>query len=151
MANKPLLQQRRVVNQFLLSSHMIPKQREMDGIVRNIYEAMEKEDHLSSTLLVLCGDHGMNDAGNHGGSSPGETSPALMYISPKFASFEQLHHHQPSISDVETFKYHQVVEQSDVTATLAALLGFPIPKNNLGVITPSFLSLWKDCKFGSQI
>ena len=40
---------------------MLPKQQEMDGIVRQIYEAMEKEPHLQSTLLVLCGDHGMND------------------------------------------------------------------------------------------
>ena len=55
----------------------------MDAIVRQIYEAIETEEFLKSTLLVLCGDHGMNDAGNHGGSSPGETSPALVFISPK--------------------------------------------------------------------
>ena len=50
---------------------MVPKQREMDDIVRMIYNAREEEEHLHKTLLVLCGDHGMNDGGNHGGSAPG--------------------------------------------------------------------------------
>ena len=62
---------------------MMPKQKEMDGIVEQIYQAMVTKPHLNSTLLVLLGDHGMNDAGNHGGSAPGETSPALVFISPE--------------------------------------------------------------------
>ena len=65
---------------------MIPKQREMDGIVKQLYKSLETIVHLDSTLLVVCGDHGMNDAGNHGGSAPGETSPALIFISPKLKS-----------------------------------------------------------------
>lgn len=121
---------------------MIPKQREMDSIVKDIYTAIERENHLSSTLLVLCGDHGMNDAGNHGGASPGETSAALMYISPKFKSFYQ---GNPRASSAGYFG-HEIIEQSDVAPTLAALLGFPIPQNSLGVITPSFLSFWKNRK-----
>ncbi|KMU92629.1 GPI ethanolamine phosphate transferase 2, partial [Coccidioides immitis H538.4] len=67
------------------SPYMIPKQREMDSIVKQIYTAMEKQDHLASTVLVLCGDHGMNDAGNHGGASPGETSAALTFYIPKIS------------------------------------------------------------------
>ena len=55
----------------------------MDSIVKTLYESMASISHLESTLLVLCGDHGMNDAGNHGASSPGETSPALVFLSPK--------------------------------------------------------------------
>lgn len=66
-----------------LSPNMFPKQREMDGIVEIIYEAMRSLPHLENTLLVLAGDHGMNSAGNHGGSAEGETSPALVFISPK--------------------------------------------------------------------
>src|SRR5690606_10794930 len=71
---------------ILTSPHMVAKQREMDGIIRQIYTAMESEEHLRSTLLVFCGDHGMNDAGNHGASSAGETSPALVFISPHLRS-----------------------------------------------------------------
>lgn len=119
---------------------MIPKQREMDGIVRQIYGAIEKEAHLNSTLLVLCGDHGMNDAGNHGGSGPGETSPALVFISPALRTIA------PGIQSPapfqENFRYHSFVEQSDIAPTLGGLLGFPVPKNNLGAFIHDFLPLW---------
>jgi len=119
---------------------MIPKQQEMDGIVGLIYEAMETEDFLQSTLLVLAGDHGMNDAGNHGGSGPGETSPALVFISPKLKSI-QAGVESPAPFQ-EDFRYHTFVEQSDISPTLGALLGFPVPRNNLGAIIPDFLPFW---------
>ncbi|XXH04428.1 hypothetical protein Hte_010843 [Hypoxylon texense] len=101
--------------------NMIPKQREMDGVVRTIYEALETQPHLRSTLLVFCGDHGMNDAGNHGASSPGETSPALVFVSPKLKSISKPL--KVPADFVEDFRYYRVVEQSDLAPTLAALLG----------------------------
>lgn len=122
---------------------MVPKQREMDGIVKNIYEALESKDHLKSTLLVLCGDHGMNDAGNHGGSAAGETSPALVFMSPKLKEISP-GTGCPSASPEDEFQYYSVVEQSDVAPTLAGLLGFPIPMNNLGVFIPELLHFWPD-------
>ncbi|KKZ64982.1 hypothetical protein EMCG_09108 [[Emmonsia] crescens] len=124
------------------SAHMIPKQKEMDLVVKEIYNAIESQEHLSSTLLVLCGDHGMNDAGNHGGASPGETSPALVFISPKIRQIQnQGASLEPPSAD---FKYYQSVEQSDIAPTLAGLLGFPIPLNSLGVFIPQFLPMWKN-------
>jgi ethanolaminephosphotransferase len=120
---------------------MSPKQKEMDDIVRDIYEAMEKEEHLGSTLLVLVGDHGMNDAGNHGGSAPGETSPALVFISPKIQSISS-GLSTPSEPPVDEFQYYTVIEQSDVAPTLAGLLGFPVPLNSLGVFIPDLLPFW---------
>ncbi|TGO49685.1 hypothetical protein BOTNAR_0421g00080 [Botryotinia narcissicola] len=127
------------------SPNMIPKQQEMDGIVRLIYENMEAQDYLSSTLLVLCGDHGMNDAGNHGGSAPGETSPALVFMSPKFKdlSHERQRLEVPAPFE-EEFQYYKTVEQSDIAPTLGALLGFPIPKNNLGAFIDDFLLFWPE-------
>ncbi|KAL9031921.1 MAG: hypothetical protein Q9196_000117 [Gyalolechia fulgens] len=123
------------------SPYMVPKQAEMDGVVSNIYHALETEEHLQDTLLVLCGDHGMNDAGNHGGSSEGETSPALVFISPKlsliFEGFDC-----PMTRPAGNFDYYEKVEQSDIVPTLAGLLGFPIPKNNIGIYIPSLLRLW---------
>ncbi|KAG6042201.1 hypothetical protein E4U41_003947 [Claviceps citrina] len=119
---------------------MVPKQREMDGIVRSIYQAIETRHHLESTLFVLCGDHGMNDAGNHGASSPGETSPALVFMSPKFkGKLPKLH---APAEPKDEFDYYTAVEQSDIAPTVAALLGFPIPKNNLGAFIPDFLTFW---------
>lgn len=120
--------------------NMPAKQAEMDDIVRKIYTAMENNDRLKSCLLVLLGDHGMNEGGNHGASSPGEVSTALTFISPKFkATFEG----QPSpVNDAADYKYYDTVQQSDIVPTLAALLGFPVPQNNLGVFIPRLSELW---------
>ncbi|KAK4034082.1 GPI ethanolamine phosphate transferase 2 [Parachaetomium inaequale] len=122
------------------SPHMVVKQREMDGIIRQIYTAIESEDHLRSTLFVFCGDHGMNDAGNHGASSPGETSPALVFMSPKLRELKS--NLQSPMPENESFQYYSTVEQSDLAPTLAALLGFAVPKNNLGALIPEFLPFW---------
>lgn len=125
---------------FRCSPNMLPKQREMDDVVQQIYQAIESKDHLQSTLFVLCGDHGMNDAGNHGGSAPGETSPALVFMSPKFKSIS--HGLDCPLVVAEDYRYYTVVEQSDIVPTLAGLLGFPVPLNNLGAFIPDMLSFW---------
>lgn len=123
------------------SPNMVPKQREMDGIVSQVYNAMTAHEHLSSTLLVLCGDHGMNDAGNHGASSPGETSPALVFISPKLGQVAKHTTVSPAPFQHD-FEYYTKVEQSDLAPTLGALLGFPVPQNNLGALIVDFLPFW---------
>lgn len=121
---------------------MAPKQAEMDGIVRQIFEAIESNSHLHSTLLVLGGDHGMNDAGNHGGSSAGETSPALVFMSPKLRTVSP-GFKCPSPPPENEFQYYNVVQQSDIAPTLAALLGFPVPLNSLGVCIPELLRFFE--------
>lgn len=123
---------------------MIPKQIEMDNIVRQIYDAIETKPHLESTLLVLCGDHGMNEGGNHGGSAPGETSPALVFMSPKF---KQISGGLISPAEPQSeFHYYTKIQQSDIAPTLAGLLGFPVPRNNLGVFIPELLQLFnREC------
>ena len=125
------------------SPHMVPKQSEMDGVVEQIYRAIETEEHLRSTLFVLCGDHGMNDAGNHGGSTEGETSPALIFMSPKFRTIVN-GSECPLALPESTFSYYTTVEQADIVPTLAGLLGFPIPLNNLGVFIPDLLGFWQE-------
>ncbi|KAL9943650.1 hypothetical protein ACHAQF_003399 [Verticillium nonalfalfae] len=124
------------------SPNMVPKQREMDALVKEIYNAIESHDHLASTLLVLCGDHGMNDAGNHGASSPGETSPALVFISPKLSAISSNMNLESPTSYRDDFNYYSKVEQSDIAPTLGALLGFPVPRNNLGALIQEFLPFW---------
>jgi ethanolaminephosphotransferase len=120
---------------------MIPKQQEMDSVVTEIYTAMKSEQHLQSTLFVLCGDHGMNDAGNHGGSSAGETSPALVFISPKFEALSG--RRESPVEPFDYLQYYRTVEQADITPTLAGLLGLPIPLNSLGIFIPEFLEMWE--------
>lgn len=123
---------------------MIPKQREMDNVVQEIYDSFTSDSYLRDSLLLLCGDHGMTNGGNHGGSAPGETSPAMLFISPKFKS-SALDLSSPILPGKE-FEYYNVIEQSDVAPTLAGLLGFPIPLNNLGVFIPNMLSQWQNGK-----
>ena len=123
------------------SPHMIPKQAEMDTIVKMIYQGLESESHLQSTLLVLCGDHGMNEAGNHGGSAEGETSPALVFISPKLQSISQ-GRECPTTALNNGHEFYTKIHQSDIAPTLAGLLGIPIPRNNLGVFIPDLLRFW---------
>lgn len=128
---------------------MYPKQVEMDGIVKQIFTAMTEKEHLKSTLFIICGDHGMNDAGNHGASSPGETSPALVFMSPKLKSIA----HDLAAPSLPTneFDYYETVEQSDIAPTVAALLGFPVSQNNLGSFILDFLPFWKSPRDQMQI
>lgn len=123
---------------------MVHKQREMDAVVAQIYTALEQEEHLKSTLFVVCGDHGMTDAGNHGGSSVSETSPALLFISPTFRNTGV--RNQSPTEPSSDLQYYRTVEQTDITPTLAGLLGLPIPMNSLGVFIPELLQMWDTSK-----
>lgn len=118
--------------------NMLPKQKEMDGIVKMIYEAMEREPHHANTLLVMAGDHGMNAGGNHGGSGPGETEPALLFASPKLKGMRKSRKYEcPTTPKAGTeFHYYTKVEQSDLIPTLAGMMGLPISRNSLGVSIP---------------
>ncbi|KAF6063237.1 Type I phosphodiesterase / nucleotide pyrophosphatase family protein [Candida albicans] len=118
------------------SPYMKPKQIEMDKILQRLYTYVTKND---DTLIVLMGDHGMNEIGNHGGSSPGETSAALSFISPKFN-----HKGESPLPYNSDYSYHHKISQIDLVPTLAALLNFPIPKNSLGVIAKEILEIWPE-------
>lgn len=131
---------------MLRSPNMNSKQIEMDEIVKQIYQAVENEDHLANTLFVLCGDHGMNDGGNHGGSAPGETSPALVFMSPKIKKVTEFRDRTSPTKPTTEFDYYKKIEQSDIAPTLAGLLGFPISRNNLGVFIEDFLYFWDEGK-----
>ncbi|KAL9080277.1 MAG: hypothetical protein Q9157_000927 [Trypethelium eluteriae] len=128
------------------SPNMLPKQREMDSIVQTVYDAITDAErpYLHRTLLVLCGDHGMNDGGNHGGSSEGETSPALVFISPLLEMAAGSGTDCPTEHKGECCGFYETVEQSDVVPTLAGLLGVPVPKNNLGIFIEGALGFWDD-------
>ena len=100
---------------------MAPKQREMDKVVETIYRGISERDRLEGrrTLMVLLGDHGMTEQGNHGGASPAETDTALLFISP---------HLEPARIPIKV----QEVDQVDLVPTLSLLLGLPIPKESTG-------------------
>ena len=127
------------------SVNMLPKQEEMDTVIRDIFQSLKSNPTLKNALLVLCGDHGMTDGGNHGGSAPGETSPAMVFLSPKLKSINVSR--ASPVGPNRDFEYYDTIEQSDVAPTLAGLLGFPTPLNNLGVFIPDFLPMWPNGMF----
>ena len=104
-----------------------PKLLEMDHIINNIYNAMLSWDKKreAPSMMVLCGDHGMSDAGSHGGASSSETSTPLVFMSPLF---ERL--------GGEVFNRKEV-QQIDLVPTLSVLFGLPIPQNRYKTKRPS--------------
>ncbi|KAI7801231.1 putative GPI ethanolamine phosphate transferase 2 [Triplophysa rosa] len=108
------------------SSLIGPKLTEMDDIMKKIHAALisKESEGTSPNLLVLCGDHGMTETGSHGGSSEPEINTPLVLISPAFrrrGGFEE-----PG-----------VLEQVDLTPTLALGQGLPISKNSVGRLIPA--------------
>lgn len=118
--------------------HMVPKQTEMDSVVERVYRYVEQHP---DTLLVVAGDHGMNERGNHGGASAGETLAGLVLVSPRLQALLTPESRACPAAESELFSFFQRVQQIDLVPSLAALLGFPIPKNSLGVVIPALLPL----------
>lgn len=123
------------------STFMPAKHREMDQVIEKLYKGM-KDD----TLMIVLGDHGMNDVGNHGGSSAGETSAALVFLSKKLSKYQKPMLQKDvklpmSLEDPSTFQYLTSTQQMDLVPTISALFNVPIPKNNVGVLIPEFLQM----------
>uniref|UniRef100_A0A8C6B8Z5 Phosphatidylinositol glycan anchor biosynthesis class G (EMM blood group) n=1 Tax=Monodon monoceros TaxID=40151 RepID=A0A8C6B8Z5_MONMO len=98
------------------------KLSEMDSVLMKIHTSLlsEERETLLPNLLVLCGDHGMSEAGGHGASSVEEVNTAMILIS---SAFER----KPG--DLRRPKY---IQQTDLAATLSIGLGLPIPKSSIG-------------------
>lgn len=107
------------------NNHMKNKLLEMDEVIQKMHSNMAKKSHR--TLFVVCGDHGMNDVGNHGGGSDSEAQTAMIFLSvnQKFNTID------PS----RTERIHQV----DLAPTLSLLLGLPEPASSKGVVIGKLL------------
>ncbi|RAO66844.1 uncharacterized protein BHQ10_002856 [Talaromyces amestolkiae] len=125
------------------SPYMIPKEREIDKLVQQIFNAISEKSYLQNTLFILVGDHGMDSRGNHGGSLESEMSAALVFMSPVF---QRLYPGQESPTrPIEgNFGYHKLIDQTDIVPTISGLIGVTVPKLNLGVVIPDLLPLWKN-------
>ncbi|KAK9322859.1 alkaline-phosphatase-like protein [Lipomyces orientalis] len=123
------------------SPFMPDKQKEMDQIIETLYGYAQKQaTDGKSTLLVLCGDHGMNEIGNHGGSSAGEMAAALLFASPLF-SMRGAGLPAP-LERTGNYEYYSVIEQVDIVPSISGLVGNPFPMNNIGVFIPELLRFW---------
>ncbi|XP_035791752.1 GPI ethanolamine phosphate transferase 3-like [Anopheles albimanus] len=103
-----------------LHDEMRRKLREMDEVIRSVTEQM-----ADGTTLIVIGDHGMTQTGDHGGESIDEVD-ALLFMYSKGT---------PLLARDEFFDYGgQVMQQIDLVPTLATIMGVPIPFSNLGQI-----------------
>ncbi|XP_030624543.1 GPI ethanolamine phosphate transferase 3 [Chanos chanos] len=102
---------------------MAEKLTQMDEVIRAVIGRLGND-----TLLVVMGDHGMTDTGDHGGESQKETDAALFLYSPS-----------PLFPNPGSQVEPEVVPQTDLVPTLALLLGIPIPYSSVGqVLLPLF-------------
>ncbi|KAG2466849.1 PIGO transferase, partial [Polypterus senegalus] len=97
---------------------MAEKLTQMDQVIRSVARRIEND-----TLLVVFGDHGMTDTGDHGGESQKETDAALFLYTPSML-----------VSTEQELVEPMVVPQIDLTPTLALLLGIPIPYSSIGKV-----------------
>ncbi|KAG7142849.1 GPI ethanolamine phosphate transferase 3 like protein [Verticillium longisporum] len=102
---------------------MKAKLEQMDAWLRDLSTQIDDD-----TVLIVMGDHGMDEKGDHGGESDDEVEAALwMYSKRPFFGRTDPNHAQPPATGKE-----RPVNQIDLVSTLALLLGIPIPFNNLG-------------------
>lgn len=105
------------------------KLMEMDSIIRRIYKTTETFDsiHGTKSLLLITGDHGMSNAGSHGGSSREELNTPCIFLS--------------SHNSGDMFQ-RTTIKQVDLAVTLAILFGVNIPRNSIGKPIPLIKKLY---------
>lgn len=125
------------------NEHMDAKLREMDATLTAVLETVDDptEDGSCHSVLIF-GDHGMTEDGNHGGGTTEETHAALfVHTSPgcntSFHSPDALEQQAVSVWVKDTL--FASIHQIDLVPTISFLLGLPIPYSNLGGVVPSIL------------
>ncbi|CAM9410497.1 unnamed protein product [Choristocarpus tenellus] len=137
------------------SQAMEDKLEQMDAALREIFSVVGED-----TLVLVMGDHGMTEDGNHGGATQEETGAALVVWSRKenaiagtkaagvtatggdrsVASGGNVGIENGARGEVGSKVQSRKVAQIDLVPTLSLLLGNPIPYGSLGgVITDLFL------------
>ncbi|PRP83908.1 putative GPI ethanolamine phosphate transferase [Planoprotostelium fungivorum] len=117
---------------------MKEKLAQMDEVIQQVTSTID-----SSTMLLIMGDHGATDSGDHGGSSQQEVESALF----TYSRTQSMNNPFPSSKDVThaISRHNSIVESSyrsvpqvDLVPTLCLLMGVPIPFGNLGLIVPEY-------------
>uniref|UniRef100_T1K8C0 GPI ethanolamine phosphate transferase 2 C-terminal domain-containing protein n=1 Tax=Tetranychus urticae TaxID=32264 RepID=T1K8C0_TETUR len=115
---------------FGAKSHLLPqKLHEMDYVIESIYEKVSAQNE--PYLILVTGDHGMTDDGNHGGSSSPEINTGLLFI------------HTGLLSKMTwANNVLQSVQQVDITATISLLFGLSIPIKSHGKLITPLMKHW---------
>jgi phosphatidylinositol glycan class O len=100
------------------------KLRDIDDSIRFVLEKLDND-----TLLVVIGDHGMTETGDHGGDSKLELETALFFYSKTKMFIPEL-----NLNENMQLMRFESIRQINLTPNLALLLGVPIPFSNLGIV-----------------
>ena len=114
------------------------KQEELDGVIEDLYQKSDE-----NTLMLVLGDHGMTNSGNHGGSTDSETHAGMCFISKKFNLQQEVRLPIEKDED-DNFKYLKMIQQVDLVPTLMSLFNLPVPTNNVGVVIEDLLDVFVD-------
>lgn len=135
---------------------MAAKMEQLSAAISAVAEELPQD-----TLLVVLGDHGMTEDGNHGGASDDEVSAAMMLHYKRETSSSELVSAVRKAAELtsknrnsknsEAIKNETVLSNSfvsegglvyrktwqvDLVPTLSMLLGLPIPYGNIGMVLP---------------
>lgn len=101
-----------------------PKLKEMNDVIKIIYNDLKKRNEKSSkkSILIVTSDHGMRDTGGHSGNSYPEIHIPLLILGCDCESNKN-------------FFYRQI----DFASTFSFLNGLPIPKAAIGSVIPEML------------
>ncbi|CAK78303.1 unnamed protein product (macronuclear) [Paramecium tetraurelia] len=114
----------RIVQNKILDEQL----EQLSDIITRIYQRLSND-----TTLIITGDHGMLNDGNHGGNSSLETN-TVFFVTKKNAHYDKyfMKKFDGFRDDYET----TAIKQVDIAPTLAKLIGVPIPFSNIGMIIP---------------
>ena len=98
------------------------KLNDTEEIIKEIISRMSED-----TTLLVFGDHGMTDDGNHGGASQNELRSVLFAYSKRGFPMR-----------ADAMYERMPVKQLDLASIVSHILALPLPFSNLGVIHPLF-------------
>jgi len=125
---------------------MRAKLNQLDKVVAGVMQRIDQSAQANDTLFLMLGDHGMTPDGNHGGTTRAETHAAMFAYSPAAHKLGFWRHQNVESGSSANPGYPEIA-QLDFTATLALLLGVPIPFGNVGSILSAF---YPECSLNAR-
>jgi phosphatidylinositol glycan class N len=118
----------------------------VDRGVKEITELIEEFYNDDKTAFVFTADHGMSDWGSHGDGHPDNTRTPLItwgagIATPNKSTSAKASGHEDGFSsdwNLDHIERHDV-DQADIAALMAYLVGLDYPTNNVGVLPLSYL------------
>jgi len=129
----------------IFGREMLQKLEQIDEEIRRVAKALEEraanEKEFEKTLLLVMGDHGQTETGEHGGNSHEETSTILMAYRVSPESAEWLGESSPHPLASVDRACPKVLNQLDFAATFSEMVGLPIPFSNVGQVSYDLWSM----------